>query len=37
MARKLKGLEDAISITVVDWYLDARGWSFTDKVLFLIV
>lgn len=31
IVRALKGLEDAISVTVVDWHLDgARGWSFTD-------
>lgn len=29
--RKLKGLEDVISITVVDWYLTEKGWSFTDQ------
>ena len=29
--RKLKGLEDAISYTVVDWFLGDDGWSFTDS------
>ncbi|XP_033740538.1 glutathionyl-hydroquinone reductase YqjG-like [Pecten maximus] len=29
--RKLKGLEQAISYDVVDWFLDGQGWSFTDK------
>lgn len=34
IARKLKGLEDIISVNVVDWYLGPDGWSFTtpDKV-----
>lgn len=30
--RKLKGLEDIISYTVVDWLLTPKGWSFTDQV-----
>jgi putative glutathione S-transferase len=29
IARRLKGLEDAISISYVDPYRDARGWAFT--------
>lgn len=29
--RKLKGLEDAISLTVVDPVRDDRGWRFTDE------
>ena len=32
IVRKLKGLEDVISTTVVDWFLTEKGWSFTDKV-----
>ena len=31
--RRLKGLEDIISISVVDWYLTDKGWSFTDLVM----
>uniref|UniRef100_A0A0B6ZNM4 GST C-terminal domain-containing protein n=1 Tax=Arion vulgaris TaxID=1028688 RepID=A0A0B6ZNM4_9EUPU len=31
IVRKLKGLEDVISVTVLDWFLDSKGWSFTDK------
>jgi putative glutathione S-transferase len=30
--RKLKGLEDAIGMTVVDPIRDERGWAFTDAV-----
>jgi putative glutathione S-transferase len=30
--RKLKGLEDAIGMTVVDPVRDQRGWAFTDEV-----
>lgn len=30
--RCLKGLHDAISYTVVDWFLGEKGWSFTDTV-----
>lgn len=29
--RKLKGLDDIISYTVVDWMLGEGGWSFTDQ------
>ncbi|XP_072036170.1 LOW QUALITY PROTEIN: glutathionyl-hydroquinone reductase YqjG-like [Amphiura filiformis] len=29
--RKLKGLEDIISYTVVDWLLGEGGWNFTDQ------
>eukprot|EP00160_Parvularia_atlantis_P018000 Unigene6436_Nuclearia_a/m.19827 Unigene6436_Nuclearia_a/g.19827 ORF Unigene6436_Nuclearia_a/g.19827 Unigene6436_Nuclearia_a/m.19827 type:complete len:317 (-) Unigene6436_Nuclearia_a:46-996(-) len=29
--RELKGLQDAISVTVVDWLLEAGGWKFTDQ------
>ncbi|XP_059153998.1 glutathionyl-hydroquinone reductase YqjG-like [Physella acuta] len=29
--RALKGLEDNISVTVVDWLLGPNGWAFTDK------
>ncbi|XP_046564993.1 glutathionyl-hydroquinone reductase YqjG-like [Haliotis rubra] len=29
--RTLKGLEDAISCTVVDWLLGDGGWKFTDE------
>ena len=28
--RALKGLEDMISISVVNWYMDADGWTFED-------
>ena len=31
IARKLKGLENVISYTVVDWFLGSEGWSFTDS------
>lgn len=31
IARKLKGLEDVISYTVVDWFLGDEGWTFTDS------
>ncbi|KAK7108247.1 hypothetical protein V1264_016018 [Littorina saxatilis] len=30
IVRKLKGLDDVISVTVVDWLLGEGGWSFTD-------
>ena len=33
IVRKLKGLEDVISTTVVDWNMGDRGWRFTDKVI----
>ena len=29
--RKLKGLENVISYTVVDWFLGSEGWTFTDS------
>ncbi|XP_063963618.1 glutathionyl-hydroquinone reductase YqjG-like [Lytechinus pictus] len=28
--RKLKGLEDAIGVTVVDWFMGDKGWFFSD-------
>ncbi|MDH3743125.1 MAG: glutathione S-transferase family protein [Hyphomicrobiales bacterium] len=28
--RALKGLEDMISISVVNWFMDAEGWTFDD-------
>jgi len=31
IVRKLKGLEDVITYTVVDWLLEEKGWKFTDK------
>ena len=31
MARKLKGLENVISFTVVDWLMLEDGWVFTDS------
>lgn len=31
IVRKLKGLENAISYTVVDWLLGPEGWLFTDS------
>ncbi|XP_003728137.1 uncharacterized protein LOC576373 [Strongylocentrotus purpuratus] len=30
IARKLKGLEDAVGITVVDWLMADKGWFFSD-------
>ena len=30
--RKLKGLEAAISVNVVDWVLTPDGWKFNEKV-----
>ncbi|KAL8566962.1 hypothetical protein ACOMHN_059762 [Nucella lapillus] len=32
IARKLKGLDDVISVTVVDWTMGEGGWAFTDSV-----
>ena len=32
IVRKIKGLEDVISVTVVDWFLAEKGWNFTDQV-----
>jgi glutathionyl-hydroquinone reductase len=32
MVRVLKGLEDVLPYTVVDWFLTEEGWKFTDKV-----
>ncbi|KAK3589155.1 hypothetical protein CHS0354_018855 [Potamilus streckersoni] len=32
LLRKLKGLEDVISIDVVDWLMGPKGWRFSDKV-----
>ncbi|OWA51810.1 Glutathionyl-hydroquinone reductase YqjG [Hypsibius exemplaris] len=29
--RKLKGLEDIISVTVVDWLLEEHGWAFNGQ------
>ena len=29
--RKLKGLEDTIAISVVDWYMGENGWEFSDR------
>lgn len=31
IVRKLKGLDNSISYTVVDWLLGEGGWSFTDR------
>ena len=31
ITRKLKGLENVISYTVVDWFLGQEGWTFTDS------
>ena len=31
ITRKLKGLENVISYTVVDWFLGQQGWTFTDS------
>ena len=32
IVRKLKGLEDVISLDVVDWYLGKEGWKFSTDV-----
>lgn len=32
IVRRLKGLEDVITVTVVDWEFGEFGWSFTDSV-----
>lgn len=37
IVRKLKGLDNIISCTVVDWLLTEKGWSFTDKVSLIVV
>lgn len=29
--RKLKGLEDAITVSVVDWHMGANGWEFSER------
>ena len=34
IVRKLKGLEDAISVDVVDWHLTDEGWHFNKDVSF---
>lgn len=31
IVQKLKGLDDAISYTVVDWFMGVEGWNFTDS------
>ncbi|XP_033111868.1 glutathionyl-hydroquinone reductase YqjG-like [Anneissia japonica] len=31
IVRKIKGLEDVIPYTVVDWLMGPKGWNFTDK------
>ncbi|XP_072178402.1 glutathionyl-hydroquinone reductase YqjG-like [Diadema setosum] len=31
IVRSMKGLAGAIGVTVVDWFLGDKGWSFTDK------
>ncbi len=31
IARKLKRLEDAISLSVVDWHMGEHGWVFSDR------
>ncbi|XP_038066958.1 glutathionyl-hydroquinone reductase YqjG-like [Patiria miniata] len=31
LVRALKGLQDFVSYTVVDWFLGDKGWSFTDE------
>lgn len=31
ITRKLKGLENVISYSVVDWFLGSEGWTFTDS------
>ena len=32
IVRNLKGLQDVLPYTVVDWFLGEKGWGFTDKV-----
>lgn len=32
ITRKLKGLEDVITLDVVDWYLGKEGWRFNPEV-----
>lgn len=32
IVRNLKGLQDILPYTVVDWFLGEKGWAFTDKV-----
>lgn len=32
ITRKLKGLEDLITLNVVDWYMDEDGWKFNPEV-----
>ena len=32
VARKLKGLEDVVSLTVLDWFQGDEGWRFADQV-----
>jgi len=29
--RKLKKLEDVVSLSVVDWFMGAEGWTFSDR------
>lgn len=31
VVRKLKKLEDAISVSIVDWHLTEEGWHFSDR------
>ncbi|MGB7285849.1 MAG: glutathione S-transferase family protein [Salaquimonas sp.] len=31
MFRKLKGLEDMISVSVVDWFMGTHGWEFSNR------
>ncbi|XP_077990859.1 glutathionyl-hydroquinone reductase YqjG-like [Glandiceps talaboti] len=31
IVKKLKGLDDVISQTVVDWFMGEKGWNFTDE------
>lgn len=31
IARQFLGLEEAISVSVVDWYLDDEGWAFRER------
>ncbi|CAC5393228.1 unnamed protein product [Mytilus coruscus] len=31
IVRSIKGLEDIISCSVVDWFMTDKGWNFTDK------
>ncbi|WP_062012634.1 glutathione S-transferase family protein [Aureimonas sp. AU4] len=31
IARRLKGLEEAVTLSVVDWFMGEEGWTFSDR------